>query len=366
MTAAVKREPYKIIKKEWPERYARGWHVLGKADSFTSEPQMVEYFGTRMVAYRGEDDGEVHVLDAYCPHMGADLSKGCVKGNSILCPFHGWSWGADGVCDDIPYAKKIPDKAVIKSWPTMEENGLLFVWNDHENLEPIPGQEPSRSEDYHSGEWTDWVMNRIPIQTHCRELVDNMCDMAHFGPVHYSTVNSFSNEQEGHVFVQYMVGGHEILTEGECPMTSVAKYEGPAYMTTTMTGMMDGQPVTTHLLVSHIPVSTGEFHINFGVMMKKNPNLTEKQNQAMVDEYTELSIASFQQDIEIWDNKVLNDNPVLCDGDGPINMVRKWYSQFYMDRADIPARLVEHKTHTTVEGPTVAETLARMQEQSAA
>jgi 3-ketosteroid 9alpha-monooxygenase subunit A len=137
-------------------------------------------------------------------------------------------------------------------------------------------------------------------------------------------------------------------------------------MTTTMTGMMDGQPVTTHLLVSHVPVSTGEFHINFGVMMKKNPNLCEKQNQAMVDEYTELSIASFQQDIEIWDNKVLNDNPVLCDGDGPINMVRKWYSQFYMDRTDIPAGLVEHKTHTTVEGPSVAETLAKMQEQSAA
>jgi 3-ketosteroid 9alpha-monooxygenase subunit A len=357
MTEA-KHEPYVIKSDKVEERYARGWHVLGKADSFTSTPQMHEYFGTKLVAYRGEDDGEVHVLDAYCPHMGADLSKGCVKGNSIVCPFHAWSWGADGVCDDIPYAKRIPPKAVIKSWETREVNGLLLVWNDPEGNAPIAEQEIKRIEDYYSGEWTDWTMNQVVIKSHCRELVDNMSDMAHFGPVHYSTVKSFSNEQDGHTFTQYMVGGHEILTEGDTPMTSVATYEGPAYMTTTMTGMMDGQPMTTHLLVSHIPVSKDEFHINFGVMLKKNPHLTERQNQQVVEEYTKLSIDSFIQDVEIWDNKVRVDNPLMCDGDGPINMVRKWYSQFYMDVADIPADLVKHKDHVTIEGPTVADTIA--------
>ena len=95
-------------------------------------------------------------------------------------------------------------------------------------------------------------------------------------------------------------------------------------------------------------------------MMKKNPVLNAKQNQAMVDEYTQMSIASFEQDIEIWDNKVLIDNPVLCDGDGPINMVRKWYSQFYMKRDEIPTRLTERKEHTTVDGPSVEETLQKM------
>lgn len=56
-----------------------------------------------------------HVLDAYCPHMGADLSKGCVRSNSIVCPFHAWVWGRDGQCEDIPYAKRIPAKAKIKA-----------------------------------------------------------------------------------------------------------------------------------------------------------------------------------------------------------------------------------------------------------
>lgn len=144
-------------------------------------------------------------------------------------------------------------------------------------------------------------------------------------------------------------------------MTSVAHYEGPAYMTTTMTGMMDGMPMTTHLLVSHIPISTEEFHINLGVMMKKVPGLGEAENRKMVEEYTRLTIESFQQDVEIWDNKVLIDNPLLCDGDGPINMVRKWYGQFYVDVADVDPNATARKEHVAMEGPTVEETLARME-----
>ena len=34
-------------------------------------------------------------------------------------------------------------------------------------------------------------------------------------------------------------------------------------------------------------------------------------------------------DIPIWREKVYRENPVLCDGDGPINKHRKWTKQFY-------------------------------------
>jgi len=342
------REPYRIQAVELPERYARGWHVLGRAMDYTEEPVRLDYFGSKLVAYRGEDDGKVHVLDAYCPHMGADLSLGMVSGNSLVCPFHQWSWGSDGACDHIPYAERIPAKAQIKSWPTIEENGLVFVWNDPEGSPPIEEQRPARMEDYHSGEWSEWTMAKFNIKTNCRELVDNMCDMAHFGPVHYSTVEKFSNLQDGHKFTQFMSGGHEILTEAGEGFDSVATYEGPAYMTTTMTGMMNGEHVVTHLLVSHMPISTEEFDIRFGVMLKNDPNVSAAKNRKNVEQYTKMSIASFEQDVAIWDNKIRVDNPLMCDGDGPINLVRKWYSQFYMDVADIPEDLTKHKEHVTL------------------
>lgn len=353
------RQPYEIQAAPRVERYARGWYVIGNTASVTTAPRTLNVFGTKLVAYRGERDGEVHVLDAYCPHMGGDLSKGHVCGDSVVCPFHHWSWGADGVCDDIPYAKRIPDKAVIRAWHTLEKNGLVFLWQDPERNPPIAEQEPEALADWYSPEWTDWAMRAIPIESQGRELVDNMADMAHFGPIHYSTVKSFSNEMDGHKFIQYMVGGHQILTEGEDSLiTSVATYEGPAYMTTTMTGAMDGRPMKVHLLVSHIPVDMERFVINFGVMVRRDPALDDNANAAMLEAYAEKNVESFQQDVDIWNNKCVIDNPLLCDGDGPVNLVRKWYSQFLTDIAEVKESQVRHRRHTTVAGPTVADVLA--------
>lgn len=46
------------------------------------------------------------------------------------------------------------------------------------------------------------------------------------------------------------------------------------------------------------------------------------------------------------DTKVRIDNPLLCDGDGPVNMLRKWYNQFFVDRADVPNTFDEPKRYT--------------------
>jgi 3-ketosteroid 9alpha-monooxygenase subunit A len=35
------------------------------------------------------------------------------------------------------------------------------------------------------------------------------------------------------------------------------------------------------------------------------------------------------QDIPIWENKIQHEQPLLCDGDGPIGMFRRWCQQFY-------------------------------------
>src|SRR3712207_7665403 len=62
-----------------PTRYARGWHCLGLADTFrTGGPHAVEAFGTKLVVF-ADSRGALHVLDAFCRHMGGDLTMGTVK-----------------------------------------------------------------------------------------------------------------------------------------------------------------------------------------------------------------------------------------------------------------------------------------------
>ena len=63
--------------------------------------------GLNLAVFRGED-GLAHVVDSYCPHMGANLAVGGrVVGDCIECPFHGWQFrGSDGKCTKIPYSEK--------------------------------------------------------------------------------------------------------------------------------------------------------------------------------------------------------------------------------------------------------------------
>ena len=59
----------------------------------------------------GGGGGQVSVVDPYCPHLGANMVVGgVVKGESIQCPFHNWSFDLKtGKCTGIPYAKKAPN-----------------------------------------------------------------------------------------------------------------------------------------------------------------------------------------------------------------------------------------------------------------
>ena len=49
----------------------------------------------------------------------------------------------------------------------------------------------------------------------------------------------------------------------------------------------------------------------------------------------------FEQDVTIWKNKTRIDNPLLCEEDGPIYQLRRWYEQFYVDVADIAPDMVD-------------------------
>ena len=78
--------------------------LIQKAEVSSTFSLYYIFSGLNLAVFRGED-GQAYVLDAYCPHMGANLAVGgVVKGNCIQCPFHGWQFrGEDGKCTTIPY-----------------------------------------------------------------------------------------------------------------------------------------------------------------------------------------------------------------------------------------------------------------------
>ena len=334
-----------------PTRFARGWHCLGLEKDFTDgKPHQISAFGQKLVVFAGQD-GQVNVLDAYCRHMGGDLSQGEVKGNEIACPFHDWRWGGDGRCKSIPYARRVPLRARTATWPTMVQDGMLFVWNDPEGNPPPADVTIPRIEAYGSDEWTDWVWYTTTITgSNCREIVDNVVDMAHFFYVHYSFPTYFSNVFEGHVATQYMKGvGREDIrpqrsksgARESLGSSSVASYYGPSFMIDELTYHYSDGDVPSVLINCHYPIDENSFVLQYGVMVKKQPGVDDDTALEMARRQGDFIRLGFEQDVEIWRNKARIENPLLCEEDGPVYQLRRWYEQFYVDVAEVTPEMTE-------------------------
>ena len=117
--------------------YPAAWYLFCTAEELRDKPLAKPMLGRQLVAYR-TCSGQVAVLDARCSHQGADLGCGQVEGDSLVCPFHGWSYGADGQCDAIPCTREIPAFARQRRYPAVERHGLVFFFNGCEPLFPLP------------------------------------------------------------------------------------------------------------------------------------------------------------------------------------------------------------------------------------
>ena len=107
------------------DRFAQGWYwAIASKDLKRDSPKALTLLGRDLVLYR-QTSGEPVALDAYCPHLGAPLAQGQVKQGQIRCPLHHWQFDESGKCVSSPGCE--PSKSV-KSWPTAERYGLVWVW----------------------------------------------------------------------------------------------------------------------------------------------------------------------------------------------------------------------------------------------
>src|SRR5689334_13093376 len=104
--------------------FPEGWFQVGYSqDLAPGQVTRLRYFGRDLVLYRTEG-GQAQVLNAHCPHVGANLGVGgTVVGEYLQCPFHNWRYDTAGRCREIPYSAHIPDGALVGTWPTEERSG---------------------------------------------------------------------------------------------------------------------------------------------------------------------------------------------------------------------------------------------------
>lgn len=301
--------------------FPNGWFQVAYSDELAAGAVLpLHYFGKHLVLFRGED-GKARVLDAHCPHLGAHLGHGGkVDDNCIRCPFHAWRFDGEGSCVEIPYAKKVPPGARTRAWHVRELHGLVMVWYHAEGR--APEWELPEVPECGSSEWTAFTRRRWKIRTHNQEMAENAVDAAHFKYVHGAGAPFDSRiEADGpRMRVQSEVIYNEAL--GSARGVLVSENWGFGFTVTRFTGIVDT------LLIGNVAPIDGEYvDVRFSFSVRKLPDdgMTEMVGGGFIAEVER----QLGQDIPIWENKVMHPRPLLCDGDGPIGVFRRWARQFY-------------------------------------
>ncbi|KFV19717.1 Cholesterol desaturase daf-36, partial [Tauraco erythrolophus] len=305
--------------------------------------------GEHLAAFRTRD-GQAYVVNAYCPHLGADLAAGGrVVGSCIECPFHGWQFqGEDGKCTRIPYAEKVPDFARVQSWPCCEVNGMLLVWYHCEGVGPtwaVPEQREITTK-----EWVFRGQTEHFVNAHIQEIPENAADTAHLAFLHGPAILGGSdlrytrsklwdfmkhiwkaewrpepapNEHCSQMLVEHtatIFGKHISLMD----LKVLARQVGPGLVFLIFEHAFLGHGIILQTVTPLEPLLQNVVHKIY----------YQKNMPAIIPKFIlRAECIQFERDITIWNNKQYLSKPLLVREDSSIQKHRRWYAQFYSEKS---------------------------------
>ncbi|MFI5320405.1 MAG: Rieske 2Fe-2S domain-containing protein [Myxococcota bacterium] len=104
------------------------WPICLARDVAPGSARGFDFLDGRVLAFR-DAAGEVRVLSARCPHLGADLSVGDVHDGALRCAFHHWQFDGEGRCLRTGVGDRVPPHARLFRFPTVEKHGLIWAFN---------------------------------------------------------------------------------------------------------------------------------------------------------------------------------------------------------------------------------------------
>ena len=197
--------------------YINFWYPIVRSEDLGPDtPEKVEVLGVNLVAFR-DDEGIAHVLSDTCAHRGGSLGGAWsgpqtaprIINGCVVCPYHGWEFGGDGECKNIPsigYGTRPPPRAKIDSYPVQEKYGIVFAF-----LGDLPEEERPpllEVEEYGQEGWRANTVLILDVDYYYERSIENALDPAHNEFVHPS--HGFSGiNRDTYKVNEYDVEDHE-------------------------------------------------------------------------------------------------------------------------------------------------------------
>jgi len=308
-----------------------GWYAVATSQEVEAGQVVpVRYFDEELILYRTQA-GEARLTDAYCPHMGAHLGSGKVVGENLRCAFHGFEFGGDGRCVRTAYAKAVPRKAILRTWPIVEQNGYVFAWYHPEGKQPdwkvplLPG--PTEG-------WTGFRTRKIEVKSHPQETSENSVDVGHFVQVHGFGDAWYEGDLDvdGHLLkgaygIKYLIGG-------KIPLIAKFNVEVHGLGYSLVRVHLERFGAEIHLLVLSSPVDHDNIILRTAASVKRwGPRPVTYLLRELASMGLDKEVG---QDAPIWEAKRYLEKPILAEGDGPIGEYRRYCKQFYPQAALAP------------------------------
>lgn len=149
------REFFELEKKYlWPHV----WQMAAREEEIPDPGDYVEYeiVGNSFLIIR-QPDGTIKALSNACRHRGTELGKGSGRfpGNQIVCPFHGWRWKTDGVCNRVFGREGFSDNVLAEDLKLPEAK--VETWSGHVWINRDLDAEPLRKSLFPAAELLDRV-----------------------------------------------------------------------------------------------------------------------------------------------------------------------------------------------------------------
>eukprot|EP00744_Colponema_vietnamica_P007326 GILI01010561.1.p2 GENE.GILI01010561.1~~GILI01010561.1.p2 ORF type:complete len:422 (+),score=99.71 GILI01010561.1:115-1380(+) len=323
-----------------PPPFPNGWfHLFDSAEIRKGEVKYINCLGLNLAVFRGMS-GVVSAIDAYCPHLGANIGlEGKVVNNSLECPFHGWRFEGNGQCSHIPYAEKVPEHTKTNSYRVMETHGQILIWHDAENREPL--WLPGLPEVDEQGYKLHGISHHI-VSAHCQEIPENGADVAHLNVLHSP------------FFVQLFNGWLEHKWEAswtplEAPFEHVANMKLKQWAEFTF---MKCKVPLTEVDVDIRQTGPGLVYLRFNLPFGKvvvveavtpvAPLLCKTSHVVWASPLVPRFLAKFvlrallvqfERDLPIWRSKKFLRKPMIVKEDGKISAFRRWFSKHYSEHS---------------------------------
>jgi nitrite reductase/ring-hydroxylating ferredoxin subunit len=165
--------------KPWPENQ---WYVAGLSNEIGHDIIGRDLLGRHVILFRDEA-GAPHALSGICPHRMLPLEQGRLKGDRVMCGYHGLEFDLEGRCVRSPITPAPPSCALAR-YPVREHAPLVWIWmGDAARAEttPLPEQELIG---LGAAGWRSDQSHYYDLEARYSILIDNLFDLSHLGFIH--------------------------------------------------------------------------------------------------------------------------------------------------------------------------------------